>query len=80
MSKALADLTECEAEVVDRIAHCTVVQELSRRIDGAGDFADYYLDREPEAARIWQALKERVPEVKRDMALLMEESESEGEG
>lgn len=79
MSRALADLSECEEGVVDALAHMLVVEELSKHVPGYEGLFEYYEEHglTPEQRRYWEAFKARVLEIRQDMANLLQH---EGEG
>lgn len=68
----MSNLNAAEREVISTIAHVTVALDLDRNIGGMSGFAEFYLDGlTPKQRHIWESFKKRIPEVKKDLAKMM---------
>ena len=74
MSQALEPLKGRERSTIDNLVHCFVMADLAANVSGMEGVFDHYMKTAATAdqRRQWKAFQERVPEVREDMARLME--------
>ena len=68
----MSRLNACELEVIIVMAHVTMALEIDQNVEGIAGFAKFYVDGlTPKQRHIWDSFKNRLPEVKKDMAKLL---------
>lgn len=77
MSRALSKVGKRHHEVIDVMAHAHVAANMASQVEGFEDFFEHYLEHGLTAhqRRLWQAFIDRVPEVREEMARLLQQSQ-----
>lgn len=69
-------LTKSQTEIIDTLAHINVALDISRNVEGFGDFFQHYIDNAmtDKQRQIWRCFQSRIPEIKQDFARQLKES------
>lgn len=79
MSKTLERLKGKERSTVDNIANCAVMADIARNVKGMEGVFEHYLAKHATSTqrRQWQALQDRIKEIRAELAQQHEEQRNE---
>jgi hypothetical protein len=72
-------LSKPQQEIVDVLAHIMAASHITASCEGMSDFLDYYLKKAltDRQRAIYQALKDRSVQVRRDIAAMLEKEQKD---
>lgn len=82
MSRALQRVGAQHRHAIDALAHMAVAIDLANKVEGFDGFAEHYRDHgmTPHQRRLWRAFLDRIPEIHKDMARMLEQTEWDRDG